>query len=135
MKRSEVIGYGKNRIVYDISSGYCLKMVRSGSKRKSNKTEVMLYKSSPYLIKKHLGRILVYHQSYDWLIMKKYSRKFPKTKRYKRELFKLLRKFKAYGIYPIDSLKRGRPHYKNLRLRRNGTIVVIDYGHFKIRGQ
>ena len=122
---------GANRIVYDIGNRSVLKVAKSKSGIKSNKTEVRMYSSSPYQLTKYLGRILEYHNRYHWIIMKKYSQKIPESREYKRKLSKVRTIFKKHGIFPLDTLTRGKPKQKNLRLKRNGRIALIDYGHFK----
>lgn len=93
-----------------------------------------MYTSSPYPIKKYLGRIIGYKKDYRLLIMKKYDRKLPKSKTYKRKCYKIRTKFRKNGIIPYDMITRhGNPNRRNLRLKRNGRIVVIDYGNFKYR--
>lgn len=92
----------------------------------------MIYKSSPYHIKKNLGYIQKYGHGYSWLIMKKYGKNLPKSKKYRRKLFKLRTKFNQNNLAPYEIyLKNSKPNYGNLRLKQNGEIVVIDYGNFK----
>lgn len=122
---------GANRIVYDMGNGTVLKLAKSKSGIKSNRNEVKLYRSSPYLLTKYLGRIKEYHYKYEWLIMKKYGQKFLGMKGYKQKLAKVRTRFKKYGILPIDTLKNRKPKHQNLRVKRNGRIAIIDYGHFK----
>lgn len=122
---------GRNRIVYDTGNGYVVKLAKSRAGIKSNMNEVKLYNSSPYRLTKYLGRIKVYHYRYDWLIMKKYPQKFPQLKKYERRLSKVRALFKKHGIVPLDTLKHGKPKPQNLRIKRNGNIAIIDYGHFR----
>lgn len=131
MKKKKPIGQGSSRIVYDIGKGRVLKVAKSQLGIRSNRTEVKMYKSSPRRIKKYLGRILSSQKKYGWVIMKKYSRKFPTSQKYRRKLFKLRSKFRKHGILPFDTLLYDKPKHKNLRVKRSGRIKIIDYGHFK----
>jgi hypothetical protein len=93
-----------------------------------------MYKSCKSSVRKYIGTIVDYGQGYAWIIMKKYIVDFPMSKRYKRKLSRLKRKFKKLGIYPYEMFSRtGKPNYQNLRLKLNGKIVVIDYGNFKYK--
>ena len=66
--------------------------------------------------------------------MRKYTRKFPHLKGYRRKLYRVRNVLRNYGIIPYEVLsRRGLPNYQNLRLKQNGRIVVIDYGNFRIR--
>lgn len=97
----------------------------------SNATEVAIFKSSPFMIKKHLGQIIRYGDT--WIIMKKYSRSFPKSENYRSIFMRMQTKFKKHGIIPNDliSSRDGKPNFKNLRLNQNKDIIVIDYGDFR----
>ncbi|MDB5054137.1 MAG: hypothetical protein JWM44_2187 [Bacilli bacterium] len=134
IKAEKIIGVGARRVVYDLGNGYVLKIAKSKYGIKSNKREVITFNSCPTRVKKLLGEITNYEYKYHWVIMKKYTRKFPHLKKYKRKLYQLRRLFRNYGIYPYEVVSRkGKPNYKNLRLKKNGRIVVIDYGNFRFR--
>jgi hypothetical protein len=134
IKGKKIIGVGARRIVYDLGNGYVLKVAKSKYGIKSNKREVKTYKSSPAPLKKLLGEIADHEKKYQWLTMKKHTRKFPHLKEYKRKLYKLRYLFRDYGIHPYDIVSRkGKPNYQNLRLKKSGGIVVIDYGNFRYR--
>ncbi|WP_410514953.1 hypothetical protein PaeBR_11490 [Paenibacillus sp. BR2-3] len=131
-KVRKIIGVGSRRIVYDLGNGKVLKLAKSKFGIKSNKIEVKLYQSSSYNIKKNLAEIFSYNSRYRWLIMKKYTRKIPKTKAYKKRIFKLKHEFKRHGIIPYEITTRyKKPNYKNISLKSNGQIVVLDFGNFK----
>ncbi|MDQ0875786.1 hypothetical protein QFZ77_004445 [Paenibacillus sp. V4I3] len=127
IKKMKVIGVGKWRIVYDLGNRRVIKVAKSKNGRLSNKKEIIVYKSAPSRIKKHLGKITTYGYGYRILVMKKYSRMFPRSKKYKRKLFSLRRTFMRNGIIPHDL------NSNNLRLKSNGRIVFIDYGNFENR--
>jgi hypothetical protein len=135
IKGKKFIGSGVTRVAYDLGNGYVLKIAKSKKGIQCNKKEVNMYKSSMKPIKKYLAQIVDYDKAYHWVTMKKYVRKFPNSPIYKRELMKLVKKFLDNGIIP----SKGVDHYdkppksKNLRLKKNGGIVVIDYGNFKFR--
>lgn len=130
-KGKKVIGKGAKRIIYDRGNGYVLKVPKSKKGFISNKREVSMYRSCPLNLKKHLGKIKDFGKEYRWVIMEKYTRGFPKSIRYARKLKELKRLFIKGGIFPWDIESRyGKPNYKNLRLKKNGEIVVIDYGNF-----
>lgn len=134
IRGKKIIGVGNRRVVYDLGNGYVLKKARSINGIKSNKQEVMMYRSSPIEIKKHLGHIQRWGNGYRWLVMKKYVLQFPNTNKYKRRYFELASKFRKYRIMPQGTInKYGIPHNPNLRLKPTGRIVVIDYGNFQYR--
>lgn len=114
-KLKKRIGSGKHRIVYDIGNGHVLKVSRSKRGRRSNKKEVSIYYSSPRSVRKHLGRIKKFHRKYSWIKMVKYWRRFPRSKKYRRKL------------------NKGKPKRCNLRLKRKGKIVFIDYANFRFK--
>lgn len=116
--------------MYDIGNGLVLKVAKSKYGIRSNRTEAKIYKLTPSRLKKHLGKLFKHMD--NWLIMKRYDRQFPKTKKYKRKLKKLKSRFKKKGIiaYEIFSRMRKRPNRNNLRLDSDGRIIVIDYGNF-----
>jgi hypothetical protein len=131
IKGKKIIGSGARRIVYDLGNGYVLKVAKSKYGIKSNKREVITFNSSPVQVKKWLGEITDYDYKYHWLTMKKYIQKFPHLKEYKRKLYHLRRISRSYGIIPYEVVSRkGEPNFQNLRLKKNGEIVVIDYGNF-----
>jgi hypothetical protein len=129
------IGQGAKRRVYDLGNGNILKVARSIDGVKSNKKEVKLYKSARLQVRKYMAKIRDYDHSYRWLIMKKYSVQFPKSKKYMQKYYKLKSKFIKNGIIPYDiySMTNKGPSLTNLRLKSSGRIVVIDYGNFKYR--
>ncbi|ALS20823.1 hypothetical protein [Paenibacillus naphthalenovorans] len=133
IKGKKKIGSGARRLVYDLGNGTVIKIAKPKGGIRSNKKEFVVYKSSTYKIKKHLGKIKKHGRRYDWLIMKKYSKKFPKSKKYKRKLYKLKKLFKKNGVIPYEIMRRrtGKPNFQNLRLNKKGKIIVIDYGNFK----
>ncbi|MGG1600709.1 hypothetical protein [Paenibacillus naphthalenovorans] len=132
MNNISLLGSGARRIVYDLGNGYVLKVAKSKYGIKSNKREVNTYRSSPPPLRKRLAEIIDYGNHYRWLIMKKHTRKFPNSSKHKRNLYKLRIMFKSNGIRAYEVLtRRGKPNYENLRVNRNGKIVVIDYGNFK----
>jgi hypothetical protein len=129
IKGKNIIGVGMKRIVYDLGNSYILKVAKSNSGIANNKKEVMIYRSSPPAIKKHLGLIRKHDNAYSWIIMKKYPKKYRNTNINKRKVSDMNGKFRRYGIIPKDISKQtSREH--NLRLDSNGEIVVIDYGNF-----
>lgn len=133
-KGKKIIGEGARRIVYDLRNGCVLKVAKSKYGIKSNKREVITFYSSSASIKKQLGKIINYENKYHWVKMKKYTRKFPHLKEYKRKVYQLRYLFRNSGIIPYEVVTRkGKPNYNNLRLKKNGRIVVIDYGNFRFR--
>ncbi|KRE34265.1 hypothetical protein [Paenibacillus sp. Soil724D2] len=125
INKMKVIGVGKWRVAYDLGNRRVIKVAKSKNGRSSNKQEVIVYKSAPSRIKKHLGTITTYGYGYHILVMKKYKRKFPRSKKYKRKLIALRRKFMRNGIIPHDL------NSNNIRLKNDGRIVFIDYGNFQ----
>jgi hypothetical protein len=128
---SRFCGEGARRRVYSFGEGNVMKVPKSEYGVKSNKREVRLYRTSPFRLRRHLGKIRKYGRGYKWVVMKKYSRHFPISRRYARKLRRLRRLFKRNGILPYEVVSRlGKPNYQNLRINRRGTIIVIDYGNF-----
>lgn len=125
------IGSGVYRDVFDIGNGLVLKVAKS---KHGNKKEVKMYMSSPCSVRKHLGRILEFDRDFSSIKMIKYVRKFPLSKIYRRKLKKTIAYFRKHGILPFDVITgKGKPKVNNLRLKRNGNIVFIDYGNFLYR--
>jgi hypothetical protein len=130
----KVIGLGSRRIVFDIGNGSVLKVAKTKYGIISNKREVATYQSSVSTVKKHLAKIIDYSKTYRWVVMEKHARHFPKSITFKRKLRKLRNHFRKNGIVPYEILSNsGKPNYNNLRKKRNGMIVVIDYGNFRFR--
>ncbi|KRF09893.1 hypothetical protein [Paenibacillus sp. Soil787] len=127
IKGKKVIGVGKWRVVHDLGNHHVIKVAKSKNGRSSNKQEVIIYKSAPSRIKKYLGKVITHGFGYRFLIMKRYKRMFPRSKKYKRKLSSLKRRFIMKGIIPHDLASI------NLRLKNNGRIVIIDYGNFEKR--
>ncbi|MGO4274934.1 hypothetical protein AB4Z22_34750 [Paenibacillus sp. TAF58] len=127
IKGKKVIGVGKWRVVHDLGNHYVIKVAKSKNGRSSNWKEVNIYKSAPSRIKKYLGRVITHGHGYRILVMKKYKRMFPRSKKYWSKLFALKSKFRRKGIIPHDLSST------NLRLKNNGQIVIIDYGNFEKR--
>lgn len=129
--RSNIVGIGRGRVVYDLGNGLVLKVARSQYGIRSNKVEAKMYKSIPSRLKKYLG-VLKKHTKL-WLVMKKYDRMFPNSGKYRRKLRRLKRRFKRKGIMPYEiySSRYKEPNWSNLRLHPDGHIIVIDYGNFE----
>jgi hypothetical protein len=132
IKGKKFIGDGGTRVVYDLGNGHVFKIAKSKNGILCNKMEVDLYRSSQKPIKKYFAQIIDYDSVYRWVIMKKYNRRFPNSSVYRRELMKLVKILLDNGITPSKGVGRyNRPYTPNLRLKRNGQVVVIDYGGFK----
>jgi hypothetical protein len=126
------IGSGAWRDVYDLGDGYVIKFAKSERGIRCNRREVRLYRSLPTRLKKYLGRIKGHGKGYGWIIMRYHWREFPKRLRYRRRLSRIRMLFRRYGIHPYETVAKinGEPNYQNLRVKRTGRIVVIDYGNF-----
>jgi thiamine kinase-like enzyme len=129
----KVIGSGKRRIAYDLGSGFVLKVATSKYGVKVNKREGKMYESVPSRIRIYLAQIKKYGKG--WIIMKKYVQQVPKSQSYIRKVLNMKSTFMKNGIIPNDVLSHGKPQYKNIRLKPNGQIVVIDYGNFKFKNK
>jgi hypothetical protein len=127
------IGEGARRRVYDLGNGNVLKVAKSKYGIKSNKREIRTYKSAPSQVKKYIAKIRDHDDQYRWLVMKNYQLLFPQTKKYKKKLRKVKTRFKRNGIIPYEAYSQGEPNLQNLRIKKNGKIVVIDYGNFEHR--
>ncbi|MDQ0875789.1 hypothetical protein QFZ77_004448 [Paenibacillus sp. V4I3] len=118
--------------MYDLGNGYVIKIAKSKNGISCNHIEVNIYNSLLKPIKKYLAKIKEYHKEYHWIAMKKYDRKFPVSSNYKLKLKKLVKTFRANGIIPSKGIRHYyKPHAPNIRLKRGGQIVIIDYGGFK----
>lgn len=129
IKGKKAIGIGKHRNVYALGNGKVIKVAKTKAGMYNNLNEAIVYKSCAYSLRRHLAAIIKH--SKHWLIMKRYKRRFPKSKRYAKKLKKLESRFKKYGITPSDITLRSKPIRQNLRLNRKGKIIVIDYGNFR----
>jgi hypothetical protein len=125
------IGEGARRRVYDLGNGNVLKVAKSKYGIKSNKKEVRIYNSAPSRVKRHIAKVRDHDKGYRWIIMKYYSTHFPKQEKYKLKLHKVRTRFRRNGIIPYEAYSQGEPNFENLRLKKNGKIVVIDYGNFE----
>lgn len=132
-RRRKMIGQGVYRRVYDLGNGYVLKVAKSEGGKRSNKREVMLYLSTPYRVRKYLGRVVGFKEDYSSLIMKKYDRSMPETEKYRDKCLRVTHKFRKKRIIPFDIIRRGKPNPRNVRVKENGRVVIIDYGNFRVR--
>lgn len=133
-KKKTIIGIGRHRIVYDLGNGTVLKVAKSHTGIKSNKTESLIFRARRTApVRKHLAEIVKYRRR--CLVMKKYTRPFPSSNKYLHKYYRLKRKFRKNGIIPLDmySMTHKKPSKTNLRLTRSGEIIVIDYGNFKFK--
>ncbi|KQU15119.1 hypothetical protein ASG61_29735 [Bacillus sp. Leaf75] len=121
----KIIGYGYERVTYDLRNGYVLKVATSELGLKSNKNEFIIYNNCHAKLKEHLCPIKDF--GYGWIIMKKMTVPVPRTERYDNQLKYLKKRFRKYGVRPKDLV---RP---NLALTKKGKIVFIDYGDFTLK--
>jgi hypothetical protein len=133
IKGRKVIDSGKQRIVFDLGNGFVLKVATSNYGNKVNKREGKMYESVPSRIRIYLAKIKKYGEG--WIIMKKYVQQVPKSQSYTRKVLNMKSTFTKNGIIPNDVLRHGKPQYKNIRLKPNGQIIVIDYGNFKFKNK
>lgn len=117
----QIIGNGKNRVVFDLTNGYVLKVALNSGGMKSNEKEYNLFLHSPSHIQKHLCTVKGF--GYGWIIMEKMVQNVP-DQEYEKKKSRLTRLFKKHGIKPKDLKK------KNLALSDNGEFIVVDYGNF-----
>jgi hypothetical protein len=110
----KVIGSGKYRTVYDLGSGYVMKVATSKLGIKINKREGKMYESVPSRIRIYLAQIKKYGMG--WIIMKKYVRQVPKSRRYKQKVRNIKSTFRKNGITPNDVTHHGKLQYQNIRL-------------------
>jgi hypothetical protein len=123
------IGVGKHRVVFDLGNGLVLKVAKVAKGITCNKNEVDLYQSASSTLRKHLCKIVEY--GYGWLIMKKINKIVPKKKKYKKQLIRILKKFRniCIRISDLTIKKSGNIKKKNIRLKRDKKIVIIDYAN------
>jgi hypothetical protein len=123
----EIIGNGKNRIVYDLENGYVLKVALNNWGMKSNKKEYKLFNNSPSQLRKYLCPVMEFGNG--WIIMEKMTEKVPTDNEYDIKFSQFIKVFKENGIEPRDIKD------KNLALSENGEFVAIDYGNFVVTGE
>ncbi|MBP1991410.1 hypothetical protein [Paenibacillus eucommiae] len=126
----KVIGTGRSRIVFDLKTGYVLKIAFSNKGIKDNKSEAMLYESSLPTIKNHLAKVV--DHGHGWCIMEKIMGSSSENKKNKDLVYKLQDEFVSAGITPNDLTNRrnNEPRWKNFRIDNRDRIVVIDYANF-----
>ncbi|WP_142382826.1 MULTISPECIES: hypothetical protein [Bacillus] len=117
------IGFGNNRIVYDLNNGFVLKVAISESGIQSNETEFNTYQNCPLILRVHLCP--VEELGNGWIIMEKALNIVPDNEEYQHKVSGLQNKFLKSGIKANDM------RIRNLRLSNDGKIIVIDYGAFK----
>ncbi len=117
-----VIGYGFNRLVYDLGSGYVLKIAFSELGMICNSQEHTLYINSNPNIRNYLCPVLA--KGNGWIVMKKMERKASINIENLEKLSKLSLIFLLHGIIPVDL------RLANIALTDDNQMVVIDYGLF-----
>lgn len=117
-----VIGYGLNRLVYDLGSGYVLKIAFSEIGLICNTQEHTLYDNSNPEIRNYLCPVLA--KGDGWIVMKKMERKASIKIENLEKLSKLSLIFLLHGIIPVDL------RLANVALTDDNQMVVIDYGLF-----
>ncbi|WP_438350461.1 hypothetical protein ACP8HI_07355 [Paenibacillus sp. FA6] len=128
----KVIGTGKSRIVFDLKSGFVLKIGYSVKGIKDNASEAVLYESSIPTIKDYLSKVV--DHGHGWCVMEKINMSVVSDTKKNRDLvYKLRDEFLREGITPNDLTNRrnDEPRWKNFNIDKNGRIVVIDYANFK----
>jgi len=124
----QYLASGTKREVYDLGNGCVLKIAKNEVGVASNRRELQLYRSSPAILQKYLAPVL--SGNAEWLVMLKYERKMPLHPKYLAWLGIIERRFRDYGIEPKDLTFLGQPIMQNLRIDRQGRIILIDYGSF-----
>ncbi|TKH09372.1 hypothetical protein FC678_17515 [Peribacillus simplex] len=117
-----IIGYGFNRVVYDLNNGYILKVAFSEVGLISNANEAYIYNNCNEEVKKYICPVK--EHGTGWIIMKKVDTKVPFAIKEYTKLISLELKFLRYGIIPIDL------RLDNVGYNENDEMVVIDYGLF-----
>ncbi|MCI0764700.1 hypothetical protein [Bacillus sp. TL12] len=125
----KMIGYGENRIVYDLNNKYVLKIAITRWGLRSNKTEFEIYKNCPPELREHLCPVKKF--GFGWIIMKKFSLKVPENEIYNEKLSQLKNRFLKTGIIPEDIYWYNEPNMNNMMLSEKDKIIIIDYGDFK----
>jgi hypothetical protein len=123
------IGVGKHRVVFDLGNGLVLKVAKVAKGITCNRNEVGLYQRVPSRLRKHLCKIVEYGNG--WLIMKKMNKIVPKKKKYNKQLLGIIEKFRKFRIRISDLThkKSGNLLKKNIRLKKDKKIVIIDYAN------
>ncbi|GHH98878.1 hypothetical protein [Neobacillus kokaensis] len=117
-----IIGHGFNRMVYDLGSGYVLKIAFSEIGLICNTQEHNLYNISNPKIRNYLCPVLA--KGDGWIVMKKMERKASINIENLEKLSRLSLLFLLNGIIPVDL------RLANIALTDDNQMVVIDYGLF-----
>ncbi|MFI8496534.1 hypothetical protein ACIGC1_27485 [Peribacillus butanolivorans] len=118
----KMIGYGYNRIVYDLNNGYILKIALCEVGLIGNANEAYIYTNCNEEAQKYLCPVKEFGSG--WIIMKKMGTKVPLAIMEYTKLIELELKFLRYGIIPIDL------RLDNVAFSEDNEMVVIDYGLF-----
>ncbi|MGE7764868.1 hypothetical protein [Peribacillus sp. NPDC096540] len=120
----KMIGYGYNRIVYDLNNGYILKIALCEVGLLGNANEAYIYNNCNEEVQKYLCPVKEFGSG--WVIMKKMGTKVPFAITGYSKLIGLELKFLRYGIIPIDL------RLDNVAFSEDNEMVVIDYGLFNM---
>ncbi|MGE7762458.1 hypothetical protein [Peribacillus sp. NPDC097895] len=118
----KMIGYGFNRVVYDLNNGYILKIALSEVGLISNANEAYIYNNCHEAVKQCICPVK--EHGTGWIIMNKVETNVPFAFNEYTKLIKLELKFLTYGIIPIDL------RLENVGYNENDEMVVTDYGLF-----
>jgi hypothetical protein len=119
-----MIGYGFNRIVFDLNNGYILKIAMCDVGLIGNANEAHIYNNCKKEVKKYLCPVKEFGSG--WIIMKKMDNKVPFAIMEYAKLIELQINFLMHGIIPIDL------RLANVAYTEDNQMVVIDYGLFTL---
>ncbi|TLS54262.1 hypothetical protein FE782_02650 [Paenibacillus antri] len=124
-----LLGAGKHRFVFDIGDGRILKVARVPKGIDCNAQEASLYRRAPSALRKHLCPVTA--AGHGWVVMKKMTRPVPSGRVCDRQLKRVRELADRYGIAISDIVDRrtGRPRRNNVRLAKDGRVVLIDYAN------
>lgn len=128
----EVVGYGKHRVVYDLNNGFVLKVAITLKGIRNNRNEAKLYERTKSHLKKHLAKVI--ESGRGWIIMEKVDGVVEDTLENRYRVSLLQAAFRNERILPDDIFNKDKISLKtkNLRMSKDGQIVVIDYGNFEM---
>ncbi|WP_409300722.1 hypothetical protein [Peribacillus sp. SCS-155] len=123
----KIIGFGFNRLVYDLNNGYVLKVAVSPEGYISNENEYDIYRNCDKQLKGYLCPVI--ERGHGWIVMKKMKTSLIRAAMDTDKLILLQLTFLKHGIIPIDL------RLANVAFTEENEMVAVDYGLFTTGGK